>query len=262
MHPAAIRRGISHAVRTQLSLRLGHLLMDKRPDDAYLVSYPRSGNTWLRSMLVNVIHPEAGVSAAFNGSKFFGVTIRNAFRLRGEPSPRLIKSHTWYRDDVPRAVYLVRDGRDTLVSLYHFKVTRFGLPDSFPDFYSIYARGGYGQRWHENVTGWLEAADRRPGDFLLVRFEKMKKDPVSTLGEVTRFLGVDASEEALRAAVEGASIERLREAERERFPDRKGDESAFRGGRLGQWRDLFTPELMERFERQSGAAMRLAGYDL
>jgi hypothetical protein len=261
MSPEAIRRGILLTVRTQLNLRIGHLLIDHRPDDAFLVSYPRSGNTWLRSMLVKVLAPEEGVSAAFNGAKLFGISLRNTLRLRALPSPRIIKSHTWYRSDIPRAVYLIRDGRDSLVSWYHFAVTKLGRSESFADFFDVYSRGGYGQRWQDNVGGWLDAADQRPDDILIVRFEEMKKETVRLLGEVTRFLGVPAGQQELEAAVEATSIDRLRVAEKERFPDRQGDQSAFRGGKTGQWRDLMTPDILERFMRQAGDTMRRAGYE-
>jgi hypothetical protein len=256
----AIRRGMFRTVRTRLNLGIGHLLIDRRADDSFLVSYPRSGNTWLRSMLIKVLEPEEGVSAAFNGVKLFGVSIRNTLRMRALPSPRLIKSHTWYRSDIPRAVYLVRDGRDALVSLYHFEVTKFGGSESFDDFFAVYARGGYGQPWHNNVLSWLDAAEQRPDDILVIHFEEMKKEPARILGEVTRFFGIQASETALEAAVEATSIERLRVAEKSRFPDRKGDQSAFRGGRTGQWRDLMTPAILDRFMHQAGEAMRRAGY--
>ena len=32
------------------------------PDDVYLVSYPKSGNTWLRFLIANLIHPQEEVN--------------------------------------------------------------------------------------------------------------------------------------------------------------------------------------------------------
>ena len=32
------------------------------PDDTFVVSYPRSGNTWTRFLIANLMHPEKEVS--------------------------------------------------------------------------------------------------------------------------------------------------------------------------------------------------------
>lgn len=36
------------------------LIVDK--DDTFLVSYPKSGNTWVRLLLANLIHPQEAVT--------------------------------------------------------------------------------------------------------------------------------------------------------------------------------------------------------
>jgi hypothetical protein len=38
--------------------------------------------------------------------------------------------------------------------------------------------------------------------------------------------------------------------------------SFFRGGKTGEWKDLFTAEIVDGFSRIAGEAMNLAGYNL
>ena len=37
--------------------------------------------------------------------------------------------------------------------------------------------------------------------------------------------------------------------------------SFYRGGKTGEWKDLFTPEIREGFNRNAGKALILAGYE-
>src|SRR5215467_7077404 len=112
-----------HRVRNQVSksqwrtpvIWLRHRGLDT--NDVFLASYPRSGNTWSRFILseilnkkpvdfdnVNKVIPEMGIHEP-------------ACRLLVGDG-RLIKTHERYRKEYRRAIYLVRDMRDCLLSQY------------------------------------------------------------------------------------------------------------------------------------------------
>lgn len=250
-------------IKTRLSLRVGHLLIRDRADDAYVFSYPRSGSTWLRSILANVIDPTTGADPERRNAKIPGVSIRNAWDIHQLRSPRLIKSHASFVKRVPRAVYLVRDGRDVLVSFYHYRVTRTGHGGEidFPEFCRRYFRGDLGPRWHENVLSWLEEGTSLMGDALkVVRFEDFKSDVVGTVLDVSTFLGIEADRARVAAAVEQASLSRMRETERARQGELAPDRTFYRGGKVGQWHEMLTGELADQFMRISRSALRAAGY--
>jgi hypothetical protein len=199
-----------------------------------------------------------------------GVSIRKASHINALPSPRILKSHSWYRPSIPAAVYLVRDGRDVLVSRYHYRVTRRGRADeeSFLQFFDRYCQGTYGQLWHQNVESWLGEGKSSMGERLMVvRFEDLKAGTETVFGEIAHFLQVPASPDQLREAVQAASLERQREIERSRWQSLWGrtpsqNESFYRGGTSGQWKDYFTPSIEQRFYEISSRALTLAGYDL
>lgn len=250
---------------TRANRRLGHFLIRDRADDRYIYSYPRSGSTWLRTILANIIDPATEANPERRFALIPGVSVRNARRIGRLESPRLLKSHGRYMGPVPRAVYLVRDGRDVLVSMYHKRITRPGHADKidFADFCRRYFRGDLGERWDRSVMSWLEGGRAAMGDALrVVRFEDLKADLPSHVRELARFLSIEADEERIAAALDKASLERLRESERSRVGELAPDRSVYRGGKVGQWRDMLTGELLERFMSLSSAALAAAGYQV
>jgi hypothetical protein len=250
---------------TRANRRLGHLLIRDRADDRYIYSYPRSGSTWLRTILANIIDPDTGANPDRRFALIPGVSARNARRIARLDSPRLLKSHGRYMGAVPRAVYLVRDGRDVIVSMYHKRITRPGHADKvdFPDFCRRYFRGDLGERWDDSVMSWLERGRADMGEALkVVRFEDLKRDLAGHVKDIAGFLGIDADDSQISAALDKASLERLRESERSRVGDLAPDRSVYRGGKVGQWRDMLTGELYDRFMSLSSAALAAAGYQV
>lgn len=247
----------------RLNRRVGHRLVKDRSDDGYIVSFPRSGNTWLRTILANLIDPTVETDPLRRLALIPGVSIRTARRINALGSPRLLKSHATYLGRLPRALYLVRDGRDALVSLYHMRIVRPGHAErvSFADFCRRYFRGDLGERWDEHVLSWMKEGAREMGDALRVlKFEDLKAEVPGRVAEVTAFFGIESSREEIAGAVGKASLERLRETERARLGDLAPERSLYRGGKTGQWRELLVGELLDRFMTRSREALALAGY--
>ena len=247
--------------KTLVSTAVGHRLILPRQDDRYLIAYPRSGRIWTRTMITNVIDPEAQSDPDVFEKKIPGVSIRKALPLNFIPSPRIMSSHALFVPGIAPTVYLVRDGRDSLISHYHFRRDLrkdFGdLNDesmTFEDFFELYMSGGIGWRWDEHVSSWVKQGKQAMGDdLLIVRFEDMKKDTKGTLLKVLDHLNVAIDDETrVDEAIEMSSIQRAREIERQKAIERgeappEGNASFYRGGKTGQWVDYMTPEMEQRF---------------
>lgn len=252
-------------LKVKTSLSLGHNLIQKRPDDRFLIAHPRSGSTWLRTILVNILHTGANSNPDIFNAQIPGVSIRNALRrINRLPSPRLVSSHTWYRSDIPAALYLVRDGRDTLISFYHYSITRKNGTENFAEFFELYCQGKYGHFWPYHVESWLDSGRKTMGDKLMViRFEDMKADTTAVITDITRFLAIPATPETIEVAIENSSIKNMRKIEQSRRGKTvQTNASFYRGGKSGQWQDYFTPSIEQKFYEVASDAMRLAGYDV
>jgi hypothetical protein len=176
--------------------------------------------------------------------------------------PRIIHSHTTFRKGLPRAVYMIRDGRDAVVSFYHYTVTREGHKIPFPDWFELYSRRWYGARWHDHIESWLNDGSKNLLDNLLVvKFEEMKENPVTCVQLITKHLGLTTDNEVISNAIEMASLGRARERERREFGDiQNPNKSFYRGGKTGQWSNYLKGNIYERFMDMSDQALRLANY--
>ena len=113
--PATMRRvlrralGKRGAVRSEAARRIG--LREVRPDDTFIASFPRSGNTWVRFLIAGLRHPGQEISFR-NIERYVPDIHKSRSSLQAMPPPRFIKSHTPCFEAFPRFLYVVRDGRD------------------------------------------------------------------------------------------------------------------------------------------------------
>ena len=236
--------------------------------DAFLVSYPKSGNTWLKFMLAYLL---SGREADFDNDS---TVIAEVGSHRGAPrvlsgGGRLIKSHEPYsgpqRRVYRKAVYLARDGRDVAVSYYYTLIRRGLYSGDFGPFLRLFLDGrvdGYGP-WHEHVESWLSRPLQQGTALLVVRYEDLLSEPVRELSAVMEFLGTPVTRERAEEAVHTYSAERMRERERfSRFHEKKKrrDIMFVRAAASGDWVRTFTPEDEKLFARVAGDVLRRLGY--
>lgn len=225
----------------------------------WLASYPRSGNTFLRIVVdrlygrgTSTVYPVDGVLKRLGGHV---VTAEEAglslAEMRASSDVHFVKTHR-RRDydvcDADAALYVVRDGRDALVSFAHQRSEE--APERYPDeLRTLIDRhsGGTGI-WGQNVLSWLQPQEptRAP---VLIRFEGLTQDPVAT---VTDAISRVAPSLLRRAEVTLPAFDELHQLDR----------GFFRRGVVGSHRDEMTAELEELFwsYEDNRTAMDRLGY--
>jgi hypothetical protein len=232
-----------------------------RPDDVFIVSYPKSGNTWVRFLLANLVAPQEQISFR-NIENYVPNIYKSSATLEKRQGRRYIKSHHPCYDLYPKIVYVCRDGRDALVSYYHYAIGKKVFAGSFEDFvFSPFVEQFLS--WKEHVTGALDFASRHPDRIVLVQYEEMLREPLPCATSVTAFLELDCDDQAIAKAVEKSSFEQLKIVEKT-----FGGENLvkpltfFRSGTSGQWQEYFTPEVYDRYVQENGATLLRMGYQL
>ena len=74
------------------------------PDDVFLVSYPRSGNTWTRFLLGNLISQNEPVTFSNIESRIPEIYFNPDRVLRALPRPRMLKSHECFQPQYPDVI--------------------------------------------------------------------------------------------------------------------------------------------------------------
>ena len=90
-----------------------------RPDDVFVASYPKSGNTWVRFLLANLLAPGEKITFR-NIDNYVPDIYKCASILEDRRGRRYIKSHHPCYERYPMLIDIYRDGRDALVSYYHY----------------------------------------------------------------------------------------------------------------------------------------------
>lgn len=243
------------------------------PDDTFVVSYPRSGNTWTRFLIANLVFPSENVSFA-NIERLIPDTSSQSNRaLKRTPRPRIIKSHQYFDPRYPRVLYIVRDPRDLVLSYYNFSRKYRHIADAYPlaDYVDDFVNGrllsaDWGS-WGENVASWVYTRQNHSG-FLLMRFEDMKVNPERELQRIAAFLGVEATPERLEHAIESSSAERMRQMERIQSDDwvatkkHRKDIPFVGAAAMDRWRSELPEALVSKIESRWGDLMLTLGYSL
>jgi hypothetical protein len=125
-----------HGIKTVVKYFLGTDRAERDfavyPDDTFVVSYPRSGNTWTRFLIANLIYPEKNVGFT-NIEKLIPDTSSQSNRaLKSTPRPRIIKSHEYFDHRYRKVIYIVRDPRDVALSYYDFQRKYMQIDDAYP----------------------------------------------------------------------------------------------------------------------------------
>lgn len=265
----------------------------------WVTSYPKSGNTWMRFILTQLVFEGLESSADLERC------IPNVGGAPGErimlprESPVMLKTHWTFAHGVPLFeetlgfVYMVRNPIDVMLSFFNFNLLRFmeGEPELTEEHVSaarakyidtfIQHRGnplvqkGTGHTdWVENVEGWLAAGKEFPSVF--VRYEDMLRDTPREVRRVLEFFRLQADEGTLARAIENSTFESMRKQEEKEiagrkpgFFYRKSYESAqeigvrfMRKGSFNDAPDVLTPAQRSAFRAAFGATLEKLGYRL
>ena len=235
--------------------------------DAVIVSFGKSGRTWLRVLLWRYF-------AKKNGFEREGISGFDEFRLNNPNVPVLFFTHDNYLRDyaghdrkadlygASHVVLLVRDPRDTAVSQFfqwkHRIVPRKKLINGYPlsemDVHDFIVSPEAGlPKIIAFMNAWAAAMESMP-DLLVVKYEDLRSDTKGQLARVLAFLGQTPDDAQLADAVEFASVDNMRRmeienagkalAQRSMKPGDANDPSSFkvRRAKVGGWRDYVTEE--------------------
>jgi hypothetical protein len=234
----------------------------------WVASYPRSGNTLTMLVIRNVfgigrigtaLQPDLDLGrlgralpSQADGAWTPPVELTRLPKdelveaIRASDETFFIKTHRLAEArDLAPAIYIVRDGRDSLVSQAHFVAEQGRFADiPFEQRLTRLIDDGTPTRgnWSENVKTWRA----RSAPTALVRFEDLVRDPPTTVAGAFAELG-------LPAPIAEGRLPTFDEARAE-MP------RVFRRGEVGSWPDEMTPELERRFWTRHGETMVSLGY--
>lgn len=205
----------------------------------WLASWPRSGNTLLRTVLHHCFDLKSASAYPADLAGNAALERHVGHIEQGEPlldewqrtGLALMKTHELPADD-HRAIYVVRDGRAAAVSLWQFYRREIPLADV------IAGKHRFGS-WQTHLDAWHPETR---ADTLLLRYEDMVADLPQVLQQLSAFLDRPILQRAIPTREEIAS----------------SDGKWVRRG--SDWREHMTPADEALFAEVNGAAMARLAY--
>jgi len=192
-------------------------------NDIYLVSFPKSGNTWLRFLIANTLKSHYQIQRNVN---FFTIHefIPDIHQCRGflkineqgifpNPEvPRIIKSHFPYNLYYQRAMLLVRDPRDVMISYWYHRKRDGNIPEDY-SLSDFIRHEKYGvKQWKNHTESWIK--NIKDGQMVhLFRYEDFLNNTQTELHRFMDLLGIEVEESNLSKAIMLSSKENMRKSE-------------------------------------------------
>ena len=247
----------------------------------WVASYPKSGNTWLRFIVSNLVFGEA------KGSEDILNIVPDLNEWQGAlrhfwQGAHFLKTHLM-ADKLPlrmpsrSAIYVVRNPLDMVVSAMAYlqptdQVMRADLLSQ------VVTRGGFDHwlsveygAWVENTESWTDGSLTFP--VLTLRYEDMLADPKGHIRKVGDFLGIEVDDQKIEAVAQATSFKSMRKLEKAEIDkgeaggmfvhERSFKDESFqfmRAGTSGGYRDHLSPEEIETLTNVFRPGMEKHGY--
>uniref|UniRef100_G3TZX0 Sulfotransferase n=1 Tax=Loxodonta africana TaxID=9785 RepID=G3TZX0_LOXAF len=200
-------------------------------------------------------------------------TIVGAFSLPDQSRPRLMSSHLpihiftkAFFNSKAKMIYLVRNPRDVVVSLYHYskiagQLKDPGKPGQFlQEFLNGEDCGGLEGRWFERIAAKIATGPLT--HMLLLISRETEADLCGSVQRICEFLGRPLGEEALGSVLEHSSFQAMKANTMSNYSllppslldQRRG--AFLRKGVCGDWKNYFTVAQSEAFDRVYREQMR------
>lgn len=263
----------------------------------WIASYPRSGNTWVRFLIANLLYKRITASSelqSFVPDVHEGSGVDHLYGGK----TTYVKTHWKYdaqlplRQDTVGAIYIIRHPLQVVVSNLNYFILRAGeryfhaserekarMRTKYVEDFIAHGGApewlGHGMgTWPGNVATWVGNDVAFPT--LVVRYEDMKSDPADFVARLCEFLSLKKTKEEVEAAVAASSFDSLRAMEEREvaqqisslFSQRSFAASQAHGrhfmneGRIDSYRRVLTPEQIEAARARFEPLAKHFGYAL
>lgn len=179
-------------------------------DDIILASYPKSGNTWIKMLLV---HLKTQKNIDFDNVDDYAPGLNEAFYSQERV---IVKTHENARF-IPKLknkiIYIYRHPESVIKSYYKHNF-REGMgvsdPNKFAEECLNGSRDGYGS-WDSHVESYVEL---NAGNVLFINYENFLENPFDNMRRISLFLGWDIENEKINLALDMYKKESCEKLER------------------------------------------------
>jgi len=188
-----------------------------RHDDTYIVEFPKSGITWLSTLIanINLLESNENAYATFYNIHQYIPDIHTSKDLHYKPlwnfpKYRFIKSHDIYNKNYNFVIYLIRDPYRVMNSYYLFTQQLGIFNGTFDEFVK---NPNYGiEKWINHVESWLNR-DISSQRIHLIKYEDLINNTLDIMKNLYDDLGIKVSLTNINKAIELSNINNMKISE-------------------------------------------------
>ena len=228
----------------------------------WIASYPRSGNTFLRILFKEVYGIDTWEGYGTESPR----QVLQRHKDKNNNKPLFIKTHDLpQKTEIPytdlKAIYLIRDGRDSVVSMaYHrCNIVKPGSDYLFNLLTGVLApfNTSFGG-WSNHVKQWTKYAD------IIIKFEDLIVDPITQLKRIEQIIDLPAADYSKIPTFEdlktkkfslGSGNKKLNKKQQQ-----KRREKFFREGKVNTWKTKMPKSLLDVFMAKNSKTLKEFGY--
>ena len=225
-----------------------------------VTEYPKSGGTWITSLLGDTLHYDKRDIYVGNGFNLFDISKHPWYEGLSDlniTDDCVIKSHelpdSRIVDFPAKYIHLIRDGRDVVTSKYFYEhdfcVKNMIYDAFFVPFDDYLTRVTL--EWKDYILCWLERSD------IICKYEDFLSDPATTLKFVIERLDLEASVESINLAITLNTKDKIRKA-----LDKTFEHNTFvRKGESNDWKNYFSEFNKAAFKKIAGDVLITLNYE-
>lgn len=216
----------------------------------FIASYPRSGNTWVRLLVGDVLlqlnerntstELETDIRELIPDMHQHGDVWKGLAMPADIESPYTVLKTHWRWDLFgQRSAYIYRRPEDSLCSYFHYHRRYEHMRAQTLDGIDAFCRR-FVDEWCLHTQSFIQAQRRDPGSIQFTAYETLHSDTERALGRIVRYLGLEPTHEQLHTAVENHAFENQQKSETE-IPN---NERFFRKGKVNSAQEELLPETL------------------
>lgn len=219
-------------------------------EDVFIVGFPKSGNTWMQSLITMLVYGIHNDIMSDKLAQLFVTDIHYSKYYRRFGKTTYFKSHGLPTSQYKKVIYIVRDGRDAMLSYYHMNKKQnknitiedmiFSGKEVFPC------------SWDEHVRLWTKNPFN--ADILWLRYEDLLTNGIYEMKRICGFLELERTHDEIKYAIEGCEISKMKNRENTfglYNKTWKSNASFFGKGKVGSHLDEIPENLIRSFNERS-----------
>ena len=186
------------------------LEFESRDSDIYVISYPKSGTTWMQMILFQLT-TDGDINTFDHIYNYSPILEQGRSNTDLKPGTRrIVKTHLdrkyWLPSFTGKKICVIRNGLDAAISYFHHSVSYDGFQGSLDEFLENFLEE---KEWFIHVSGWIKERD----NILFVCYEDLENNLEGSIRDIAKFCEIELKEADLPRIMNNCSFEYMKKNE-------------------------------------------------